>query len=251
MSMGSNGNASGARREGYTVIKDWLIDDDERVGKNEFLAYVVLCRFANKEGTCWPGLDKIAKRARMGRSSLIVALANLEKIGIIRKDRRPNNSTVYTIMDSPEVQKSDPGSPEFGPLDVQDLDSKDSQKKDSQKKDREFAEEALRFFSRVAKMSRELKDTPSRIKTIAARVKEGATMDIVKDVIVAKRGDEWFVKNGHFTPETIFRASNFWKYYDACKISSPEKNEDTVRCPACGMPQRAGRTNCIDCGAIL
>ena len=71
------------RDASFTLLFDAVLDD-ERLGKNEILVYLALCRFANgKTRECFPSFATIAKAARLATSTTQAAIKNLEKYGIL------------------------------------------------------------------------------------------------------------------------------------------------------------------------
>lgn len=65
--------------------------------------YMYLRDRTNRTGTCWPGINTIAKDLNVSRSTVKRALHDLEQSGYLRKDprRRENGgktSNLYTIL---------------------------------------------------------------------------------------------------------------------------------------------------------
>lgn len=110
-------------REGvpFTIIADPIFDDP-RVGKNELLVYITLCKFANKDRDCWPGLNKIAEVARCGRSTVQEAVKTLVMLGYVdkqvRKKRGGYRSSLYKVYNTPKGSGNFDGGPDGGvPID--------------------------------------------------------------------------------------------------------------------------------------
>lgn len=84
----------------------------------------------------------------------------------------------------------------------------------------EFAESVISYFNLVKdnydSKGRQLKLTPSRQKTILARVKDGASYQELCSVIKS-RFIFWYNQEEmrqYLTPETLFRQANFQKYLE-------------------------------------
>ena len=95
------------RLHSFSMIADAVLDDN-RVGKNELLAYMALCRHADKVGTCFPSYATIADKARLSRKHVIIAVNNLVSLGILQKHERldpagDRTSNLYVISDTPSA----------------------------------------------------------------------------------------------------------------------------------------------------
>ena len=80
---------------GYTQTKSPLY--------KKKVVYMYLSDRANKEGTCWPGINRIASDLEMSRSTVKRALEDLIKNGYIEKELRYRgngsfSSNLYTIL---------------------------------------------------------------------------------------------------------------------------------------------------------
>jgi hypothetical protein len=88
----------------FTVLIDGVIDD-ERLGKNELLVYMALCRFSDKERTAFPGIRKLANKARLSPNTVQEALQNLKAFGYLkienrnRGDTKAKTSNLYTLVE--------------------------------------------------------------------------------------------------------------------------------------------------------
>ena len=65
--------------------------------------YMYLRDRANKEGVCWPGINRIASDLEISRSTIKRALTDLELNGYIKKEMRYRgngsySSNLYTIL---------------------------------------------------------------------------------------------------------------------------------------------------------
>jgi hypothetical protein len=71
--------------------------DSAPFGGTKLLTLVVLADFANDDGECWPSIDTLAARARVGRRWVLRILDELEADGwVVRKPRR-GRATVYFV----------------------------------------------------------------------------------------------------------------------------------------------------------
>jgi DNA-binding transcriptional MocR family regulator len=71
--------------------------DGEISPASKRLAMLALADQANDQGVTWPSVATIARRIGCSRSTAESALKALEADGLIKRDRRFNDSTVYTI----------------------------------------------------------------------------------------------------------------------------------------------------------
>ena len=63
----------------------------------EAAVMLVLADAADDEGVCWPSTEWLAEATRLGRSTTLRALANLESDGFVVRRRRRAKSSVFTI----------------------------------------------------------------------------------------------------------------------------------------------------------
>lgn len=63
------------------------------------LVYFSLCRHADRDQRCFPGLNKIAEEFSIHRNSVIAGIKELESWNIIRIDRRKGKVNVYVLLD--------------------------------------------------------------------------------------------------------------------------------------------------------
>lgn len=76
-----------------------VIDHSEATGST-YLVALMLADHANADGHCWPSLDRLAQRARLGRSTVTRALRELEGLGELRKLSGKGRGSVnhYVVM---------------------------------------------------------------------------------------------------------------------------------------------------------
>lgn len=61
---------------------------DQELGHRAKAVYIYLKDHANKEGTCWPGINTIAAGLNLSRSTVKRALNDLVKAGLVEKNNR-------------------------------------------------------------------------------------------------------------------------------------------------------------------
>lgn len=61
--------------------------------------YMYLKDRSNKEGTCWPGIETIARELHLSRSTVKRAIADLSRRGYLTKEprKRPNGGTTSNL----------------------------------------------------------------------------------------------------------------------------------------------------------
>lgn len=67
---------------GYTTVPNWMLAADD-VSAHMVLVYAALGTWTDREGTAWPSVGKIAKRAKMSERSARTALRDLEAMGLV------------------------------------------------------------------------------------------------------------------------------------------------------------------------
>ena len=93
--------------QGYAAVPNWLVDD-ESFTYQEKLVYLVMQRHADKYGSAFPGVKRIAEKAGISESSVKRAIARLRKVGLLEvvQERRYGGSrsesqaTVYKVHTS-------------------------------------------------------------------------------------------------------------------------------------------------------
>ena len=61
---------------------------DQELTHRAKMVYIYLKDHANKEGTCWPGINTIAAGVSLSRSTVKRALEDLVRAGLVTKERR-------------------------------------------------------------------------------------------------------------------------------------------------------------------
>jgi DNA-binding transcriptional regulator YhcF (GntR family) len=73
---------------------------------------VILADAADKDGVCWPSVEFLAQACRMGRSTVLRILGELEADGFVNRKRRRAQSSVITISRERLAGKSQIGTSE-------------------------------------------------------------------------------------------------------------------------------------------
>lgn len=60
--------------------------------------WLVLVIRANVKGECWPSIERISRDASVSKATVYRALAEFERLGLVRKKKRPNVTTVYVLQ---------------------------------------------------------------------------------------------------------------------------------------------------------
>lgn len=77
-----------------------VIEHSEAEGTN-FVVLLMLADHANGDGRCWPTADRIARRARVSRSTVFRAIEELEALGEVQREvrgKRAGGPNVYRVM---------------------------------------------------------------------------------------------------------------------------------------------------------
>jgi len=96
----------------FTAV-DTAVLMDESIGQYEKLTYAVLCAFAsNKDNTCYPSYQTIAKKTGCSKRKTISNINALVELGLIEKveritKNRENTNNLYTIKTLAEVKKKE------------------------------------------------------------------------------------------------------------------------------------------------
>ena len=64
------------------------IYEDQELSHRAKAVYIYLKDHANKQGTCWPGINTIAEGLSLSRSTVKRALEDLVKAGLVEKSNR-------------------------------------------------------------------------------------------------------------------------------------------------------------------
>lgn len=94
-------------KEKFQIDDQFLGGWAAKVGIYGVGVYVVLCRHADKNQSCFPGIKTIAKMLNISEASTKRAINGLEKLNIIRRERvGKRQSNTYYLLDK-RVWKSD------------------------------------------------------------------------------------------------------------------------------------------------
>ena len=93
----------------FTMLMDDVIDD-RRLGKNELLVYMALCRFSDKTRTSFPGIRKLAEVSRLSVNTVRGALGTLHDLGYLqimtrmKGETKAKTSNLYTLVEKRAYQ---------------------------------------------------------------------------------------------------------------------------------------------------
>lgn len=98
-----------AQGGGWSSVPNWVIRSETLNGTQKLL-YIALLNRANDEGNCWPSLKLICRDVGAAKGTVLGALDQLEKLGLVRRSRRinpdgSNDSNMYHV----EAWMRDPG----------------------------------------------------------------------------------------------------------------------------------------------
>lgn len=80
----------------YTRVHNDIIDD-KNLSAYAKLVFLVICRFASKDGHCWPSLKTLATKASISERQVRYSLRELERKRYIETESRPGKSSVFKI----------------------------------------------------------------------------------------------------------------------------------------------------------
>jgi DNA-binding MarR family transcriptional regulator len=92
-----------ARYQPFTWIEKSIIED-RRLTHSDIMVYLVLAYHADTNGACFPKLTTLEHETRMNRHTIIKSVRRLEECELLKKQRRKNTSTLYTLTGG-SVQK--------------------------------------------------------------------------------------------------------------------------------------------------
>ncbi len=91
------------RNKGWFRVSNdiWLMD----IGRYAKLVYCYLCRCAEDATTCNPSFPDMRRKTGCSHGTIVKALQELEKVGLIRRTPEVGTSTTYEIFD-PIVERT-------------------------------------------------------------------------------------------------------------------------------------------------
>jgi len=107
----------------FTVIPNTVMQMIPVIGPAAFAVFCYLRFRAGSGGNAWPSYDTIGADTGMSRQTIATALDKLEAAGLLQRQKRFNQSTVYTLTLPAAVQKLDGSSLKIRPAVVQKLDA--------------------------------------------------------------------------------------------------------------------------------
>jgi hypothetical protein len=67
---------------------------------------VALAERAGEDHECWPSLDRIQSDTNLNRHTIVAAIQELEKVGLIERRKRYSSTTVYRLVGVPDRSSS-------------------------------------------------------------------------------------------------------------------------------------------------
>ena len=89
----------------------WALEQKTGKGVNKIVLIVLADMACDESLTAYPGIDLIRTKAEIDRKTAAKALKDLERLGLIKRKRRPNRSSLYTLIGVPakDEQAKDQG----------------------------------------------------------------------------------------------------------------------------------------------
>ena len=84
------------RQRGWFWIENELIDRTD-LSFEEKAMYMILARFTDKDGKCFPSIEKLSESIGKNKRTVIRYIKKLEEKGLIEKKRRFNQTNVYYL----------------------------------------------------------------------------------------------------------------------------------------------------------
>lgn len=76
---------------------------DPRTTKGDCVVLSVISEHSDHAGNCWPGLELIARKAGVSRSSVIRATRTLESLGYLKIEKESGKSNYYILADTGSI----------------------------------------------------------------------------------------------------------------------------------------------------
>jgi hypothetical protein len=93
---------SPVKQQGWAQVYHALTLDTE-LSDGAFRLYVLLLKYARQSGSCWPGVERLARDLGKAKSTVKARLAELTRRGLITRGRRLGTSSVTWIEDLEQV----------------------------------------------------------------------------------------------------------------------------------------------------
>ena len=84
------------RKKGWFWVENELIDRTDLSFEVKSM-YMILARFADAEGKCFPSVEKLAEIIGKDKRTVIRYMKKLEEKGLIEKKRRFNQTNIYYL----------------------------------------------------------------------------------------------------------------------------------------------------------
>lgn len=224
----------------FTRVPDAVLDSRD-IDRNAKLVLIILLRFANQDGECWPSIAAIARRARMSKSSVKRAIGSLVNANLLSYARRTEEGTdepasnlyrLDAIFDDAMWGHGEPTYSQHEPRvgsgwtgggftvnhEVDPL---------KKKEEKDEAVDVLCYLNQ--RTGRNFRESESSLRPIRGRLREGFTADDCRAVVDFKTRTwaEDLKMRQYLRPQTLFRASNFESYLQAARSEASEEEHET------------------------
>lgn len=209
------------------------------------LALLQLANNSDDNGFSYYSISRMAKACGMSERTFMRKIAELEKMGVLTVERRPNRPSLYKLigdemgvtlchLQTLEVTESHQGVTESHPVgdreshDPNSYPNTNPNSKDLLSDSKSDAVEVLEHLNKVTG-SKFKPSTASHIKNINGRLNDGATVEECKRVIDFKH-NQWkgTQQAQYLRPATLFAPKNFDGYLMAAKTAKPQRNVNDI-----------------------
>lgn len=96
-------------RDSFFVIDDEYLNGYARVcGPTVSMVYIALCRHVGKEQVCYPSSEHLARVLGVTKVTVLKAIGELERRGLIQVDRKKGEPSIYTLTNKRNWRKGVP-----------------------------------------------------------------------------------------------------------------------------------------------
>lgn len=231
------------REKNWFWLENDLVDRED-IAAMEKLIYMLLARYADKDGKCFPSQEKLCKITGIKDYRTIVKyLKQLEEKGLIEIQKTNGKVNIYYLKNigkaptknagaknvganfADEPPTKNAGTPPTNFAGITIHNEKDSKNNTQLKENNKEVGEVVNYLNEKAgtKYKSSSKNTTKHIK---ARINDGYTLEDFKTVI-DKKCSEWLNTDmeKYLCPDTLF-GSKFEKYLNQ-KINGPGVNKNT------------------------
>ena len=101
------------RKHPFYIVDNAVLDIyGPQLKPNGIAVYNALCRYADREGTCYPSIKTIATKIGVGRCTVIKAIQKLVSLGLVEIETRyssngDKDSNLYILLEVDPVKALD------------------------------------------------------------------------------------------------------------------------------------------------